>query len=109
MTLCLAVPRGLTDCRLRFVSWSGDVVSSGAIKSAEITAVAAVSPPDDILTGDVDGNGEISIADVTELIDYLLLGEVIDVQVMACDVDNDGKVSIADVTSLIDYIINRKS
>ena len=53
--------------------------------------------------GDADGNGEISIADVTALIDYLMgLGFVNN---EAADVDGDGSVNISDVTKLIDYLL----
>jgi hypothetical protein len=53
--------------------------------------------------GDVDGDGMVSIADVTELIDLLLNGATSTSP--AADVDGDGTVSIADVTELIDYLL----
>lgn len=107
LSLRIAVPQGLENCRLRFVSWSGDIISSGAIKRAEIYAVAATPHPDDVLLGDVDGDGEITIGDVTELIDCLLMGTSNDEQRIACDIDQDGKISIGDVTALIDIIIGK--
>ena len=55
------------------------------------------------MTGDVDQDGTVSIADVVALIDYILTGSS-DIPVSA-DVDFDGVVSIADVVSLIDYIL----
>ena len=56
--------------------------------------------------GDADGDGAVGIADVTELIDYLLAGGN-GLDMGAADVDGDGKVSIADVTELIDILLNR--
>lgn len=56
-----------------------------------------------VMTGDVSGDGKVSIADVTALIDVLLTGD--DVGTVA-DVNGDGKVSIADVTALIDYLLS---
>ena len=59
------------------------------------------------LIGDVDGDGRVTIADVTELIDILLSGEqpqsldVLDV----ADMDRDGNITIADVTELIDLLL----
>ena len=50
---------------------------------------------------DVDGDGNVSVADATDLIDSLLDGNTNDLQ----DVDGDGRVTIADVVSLIDYIL----
>ena len=56
--------------------------------------------------GDVDGDGNVSISDVTALIDYLLSGNASAVDLGAADCDEDGNVSIADVTSLIDYLLS---
>ena len=54
--------------------------------------------------GDVDGDGRVTIADVTTLIDLLLNGTG-DSNPVA-DVDGDGRVTIADVTELIDILLN---
>ena len=54
--------------------------------------------------GDVDGDGEVSIADVTTLINYLLTGEG-NINEQAADCSLDGNVSIADVTMLINYLL----
>ncbi len=54
--------------------------------------------------GDVNQDGNITIADVTTLIDYLLSN---DSAIPAeADVNSDDNVSIADVTALIDYLLN---
>ncbi len=57
------------------------------------------------LLGDVDNDGNVSINDVTTLIDYLL-GSSAEVNVLAADVDQDGDVSINDVTALIDMLLS---
>ena len=57
------------------------------------------------LRGDVDGDGEIGISDVTALIDYILTENPVGVIIQACDCDQDGEVGISDVTALIDYIL----
>ena len=57
------------------------------------------------LRGDVDGDGNVGIADVTFLIDYILTGNATGISVMSADVDGNGSVDIADVTALIDYIL----
>lgn len=56
------------------------------------------------ILGDVNGDGEVEIADVTELIDYLLSGTSIDMD--AADMDQDGEVSISDVSALIDFLLS---
>ncbi len=55
--------------------------------------------------GDVDGDGEMSIGDVTALIDYLLGGSGI--EMAAADVDGDHEISIGDVTALIDLLLSK--
>lgn len=56
--------------------------------------------------GDVDGDGNVSIADVTALIDYLLSGDAAAIVLEAADCDMSGNVNISDVTELIDYLLN---
>ncbi len=56
--------------------------------------------------GDVDGDGNIGIADVTALIDYLLYGGGSGFYEENGDFDEDGVVGIADATALIDYLLN---
>ena len=57
----------------------------------------------DAIRGDVDGDGEVAISDVSALIDYLLTGGNIVLE--AADADLDGEVSISDVSALIDYLL----
>ena len=56
--------------------------------------------------GDVNMDGSITIADLSDLID-ILLGSVLTVYDMnAADADRDGKITIGDVTKLIDYLLS---
>ena len=57
------------------------------------------------LRGDVNMNNEVTIADVTALIDYLLTdnASAISLDNANCNLDDD--VTIADVTALIDYLL----
>lgn len=54
------------------------------------------------LAGDVNGDGEISIADVNALIDMILSGEI----GPSGDVNRDGEISIADINAVIDIILS---
>lgn len=56
--------------------------------------------------GDVNGDGEVNIGDVTTLIDYLLSDET--APEMA-DVNEDGEVNIGDATRIIDIILSDDS
>lgn len=59
-----------------------------------------------VLRGDVNGDENVNIADVTALIDYLLSGNDTGVVVANADCNVDASVNIADVTSLIDYLLS---
>ena len=60
----------------------------------------------DFIRGDVNGDGIVGIADVTELIDYILGSDPQPFILEAADVSGDGLIGIADVTELIDMILN---
>ena len=62
------------------------------------------TPPDpEVVRGDVDGDGGLSISDVTALVDMLLNGAEM---IPEADADQDGSMSISDVTALIDYLLS---
>ena len=58
--------------------------------------------PDPTLRGDVNGDGEVNIADINALIDLILTGESTE----PADVNLDGEVNIADINAVIDIILN---
>ena len=60
-----------------------------------------------ILLGDVNGDGTLSIKDVTELINYLLAGEQSGFNAANADVNQDGKISITDVSGVISIVLNQ--
>lgn len=57
--------------------------------------------------GDVNGDGVVTINDVTDLIDNLLQGMTI-ADTPSSDVNQDGAVTINDVTELIEYLLTNE-
>lgn len=57
------------------------------------------------MRGDLDGDGSISIVDITALIDYVLSKDPTGIDLVAADCDGDGQVGIVDVTALIDRLL----
>ena len=57
------------------------------------------------LKGDVDGDGRVTIGDVTALVDYLLSHDDSTIDLAKADLDENGFIGIADVTALIDMIL----
>ena len=56
--------------------------------------------------GDVNGDGQLTISDVTAFIDMLLNGQSGAANPINADVNGDGNLSIGDITKLIDRILN---
>ena len=100
-TYSVYLPAGI--CRLEW-SYSKDnsVNPDGdffAIKAVRLNAPAASR-------GDVNKDNNVTIADVTALIDYLLSGDASGINLVAADCNLDNSVTIADVTALIDYLLS---
>lgn len=56
----------------------------------------------EVTTGDVDGDGQISIADLTNLVDLIMSGAE---PSTSSDIDGDGSLTIADITALVDILL----
>ena len=72
-------------------------------ETQEVTFAANPVGGSEFERGDVDHNGDISIGDVTALIDILLSGAEAPAE---ADCNLDENVSIGDVTALIDYLLS---
>ena len=64
----------------------------------------AFTKKDDIQRGDINGDGEVNIADINCII-AVILGAP-NTYGGRVDVNNDGEVNIADVNAVIDMILN---
>ena len=71
---------------------------------AHIVSKQDVNP---VLVGDVNGDDNVTIIDVTALIDLLLGGG--EINNPAADVNGDGRVNITDLTALIDNLLSGNS
>ena len=87
-----------------FEVYANNVAASSANKLQIVLDENAEGAPSYLL-GDVDMDGNITINDVTRLIDYLLNPDAIEIDINAADCLTDGVISITDVTALIDYLL----
>ena len=55
--------------------------------------------------GDIDGDGEVGIADVADLVDLILSGTATVQDYPAADVDGDGLITVADAADLLDIVL----
>ncbi|MBQ6166315.1 MAG: M6 family metalloprotease domain-containing protein [Muribaculaceae bacterium] len=56
------------------------------------------------LRGDADGDGEVTIADITVIIDYLIMNDPYIISLDGADADRDDEITISDIVAIIDYI-----
>jgi len=92
----LTIPKSMKKAQLRFVSWKGDVNSSGAVRQIVIT------PTETSSNGDVNGDGETTIADINTITE-VMLGAITDAETVAlADVNGDDDVSLADINDVVD-------
>lgn len=55
------------------------------------------------VTGDVNNDAEVNIADVNAVIEIILMGE----PDLAADVNGDGEINIADLNAVIHFILSK--
>ena len=75
--------------------------SNGRLATASFTVVV-----NQALRGDVNMDGKVNIADVTDLINYLLSDNAEGLNLWAADVDASGTINISDVTTLINNLLS---
>ncbi|MCR5131140.1 MAG: leucine-rich repeat protein [Prevotella sp.] len=59
-------------------------------------------------TGDINGDGSVTIADVTALVNIILGKDTGSQSTQAADINGDGSVTIADVTALVNIILGKQ-
>ena len=78
----------------------------GKLDSATSGVFFVISNPGGLSQrGDVDWSSDVSIADVTALISYLLTGDATHISLENSNCDQDNEISINDVTTLINYLL----
>lgn len=92
--------------RLRFVCDGGGVGGTYRINIDNICMTHYVEP-EPILIGDVNGDKQVSIADVTMLVNIILGKTTEGYEEKVADVNGDGAISIADVTALVNKILGK--
>ena len=104
--ICDAADLGNYPLHLVYYYITYNSVTTGEPYSLQIPGLELVyanMPPDEPqpVYGDVNGDGEVNIADVNSIIDMILTGHTF----ANGDVNNDGEVNIADVSSVIEIIL----
>ena len=93
---------GINGSLMTTHDWRGGTIDNGTPVSRSIFVKVGY------MRGDVDGNHELGIADVTKLIGYMndpVAHPLNEFQLDAADVNGDGEISIADVTTLLSILL----
>ena len=72
----------------------------------DITIYGCADDPQPVLKGDVNGDGEVNIADINLLANIILGFDAGESTMIRADVNEDGEINIADVNDVIDIILN---
>ena len=94
------ISAGLTATPVNFNATQSFSVPAGGYK-----VYYKGEPASHTLIGDVNGDGEVNIGDVTALISIILSATPESDYELDADVNGDGEVNIGDVTALIDIIL----
>ncbi|MDO4510909.1 MAG: C10 family peptidase [Bacteroidales bacterium] len=84
-----------------------DPTTTSAKIWGNIAPFTVCAPKPALQLGDVDGNGEIDVADVTSLISHILGNTPEGFVIEAADVNQDTDVDVADATCLITMILSK--
>ncbi len=94
--------RGLSDSKVVPI-----VIEDTRPDQGEDTDSEEEADPEEILLGDVTGNGKVDVEDVTLVMKYVLeLEKLTDKQKKAADVNGDGVVNVIDVVLIMQYALD---
>ena len=90
--------------------WTGNAQSvelaySGTGTKQIKTITVTYSNGGSIILGDADGDGEVSIADVTKVVNYILTNETTGLIFENADVDGSGTLDINDISGIVAIIL----
>jgi len=91
--------------QVRFIA---DDSGEGSLVEAAVDDIFVLNGVNvDVMMGDVDFDGELSINDVLQIVDFILgYVQPNGIQVYAADINQDGNLNIIDALSLIQMILN---
>lgn len=88
---------------LRFKQTTGSSSEYCFIDDIEICYENTWEP--EFIPGDVDGNGQIEMDDLTKLINYLLTGDLTGIDPLGANVNGVGEIDMDDLTALVNKLL----
>jgi len=88
------------DCL--FIVWS----ENGNVYAHRLMEDGTLGAPDSSIAGDVNGDGEINVLDVVQLVGFILgSSNPSDTQIISSDLNVDGVLNVLDVVALVNIIL----
>ena len=87
-----------------FEVYADDVIASNASQLQIVLDENAEDAPTSI-RGDVDGNGQVEMDDLADLINYLLTNDASGIDLVAADCDPSDEINMDDLATLINYLL----
>ncbi|MDO4511848.1 MAG: endonuclease [Bacteroidales bacterium] len=102
---------GITDthynvtglARLGTFNYQVKAIYTDGTESALTEAIQVQLKAPEFIMGDVNGDGEVNVSDVTSLVNQILA--VASYPAERCDINLDGKIDVSDVTALINIVL----
>ena len=77
--------------------------------TAMLLSIGAFAQSNEPLRGDVNGDGEIDIADAVCVVNYIVGNPTPTFVALAADANGDGDIDIADAVTIVNYIVGNPS
>lgn len=86
-------------------------IKNQIFSSSSSTAIEGVDKPfsitiEDYIPGDVNGDGSVTVVDVTAAVSLVLGGDNANFIREAADMNSDGTINVVDITSIVNLILN---
>lgn len=97
-----ALPEATTSTRLKGLYYlAGRYYGKGCFDNIKVLVEKAG------LAGDVNGDGQVNVTDVSATINYILGRKASDFNAKVADVNGDGQVNVTDVSAIINIILQK--
>ena len=94
--------------KLGFVKATGTAMPANKAWLEYTGSAELVLPFENVKLGDVNKDGDVTIADVTALVNILRGGDTLQYDPKAADVNEKGGVDVDDINALVDMILNQE-
>lgn len=104
------VAPGVTLAQLNARCLPGDLTAEGEslVTGSVLTSATADRVLTLVITGDLNGDGDVSVSDMLMIKSYVLGGELTEEALLAGDVNYDGDVTVSDFLSVKAYVLRMR-